>query len=143
MFFGEYNYSIDEKNRLRIPSKLKDKLDKEYVITKGSNNCLFVFGRKYFEQEFLNKLNAVPTFDSKSQKPIRLLLSSTYEVEEDPQGRFLLPGYLKEFAGITKGITFIGVGNRIEIWSEEAYKDYKGNEHDFDALIETLSSFNV
>lgn len=143
MFFGEFNHSMDEKGRVRVPSKIKNVLGNQYVITKGTSSCLFVFTKNYFEQEFLSKLNNVPTFNAASQKPIRLLLSSTYEVEEDTQGRFILPASLKEFAQISKNLVFIGVGNRIEIWSEENWKNYKGDEHDFDSIIESLSSYNV
>ena len=143
MFFGEFLHMMDEKSRVRIPSKLKNNLINGYVITKGTNSCLFIFSKEYFEKEFLVKLNNVPTFDINSQKPIRLLLSSTYEVEEDLQGRFILPAGLKEFAGITKNIVFIGVGSRIEMWNEENWNKYKGNEHKFDEIIGSLSSFNV
>ncbi len=143
MFFGEFNYSADEKNRIRIPSKLKTKLGSEYVLTKGTDSCLFVFKKSYFEDEFLNKLNSVPTFNVEGQKPIRLLLSSTYEPSEDAQGRFVLPGNLKDYALISKNIVFIGVGNRIEIWSEEKWNEYKGDEHNFNNVANNLSSFNV
>ena len=143
MFFGEYHYQLDEKSRLRIPSKLKTE-SKEYVITKGTNNCLFVFSKPYFENEFLSKLASVPTFSVSGQKPVRALLSSSFEVAEDSQGRFLLPATLKDFAKISKNIVFIGVGNRIEIWSEENWNEY--NDEDgktFDNILESLSGFDI
>lgn len=143
MFFGEYKHIIDEKSRLRVPAKLKPGLNNEYVVTKGTNSCLFIFSKSYFQEQFLNKLNAVPTFNIESQKPIRMLLSSTYEVEEDGQGRFLLPSNLKEFAHINKDVVFVGVGNRIEIWSEENWNSYKGNDESFDDMANALSGFNV
>ena len=143
MFFGEYHYQLDEKSRLRIPSKLKSE-SKEYVITKGTNNCLFVFNKSYFENEFLSKLASVPTFSVSGQKPIRALLSSSFEVCEDSQGRFLLPSTLKDFANISKNIVFIGVGNRIEIWAEETWNDYNNEDgKTFDNIIESLSGFNI
>ncbi len=143
MFFGEYFHQTDEKGRLRIPSKLKNMLSKEYVITKGINNCLFVFDKVYFEQQFLAKLTAVPTFSVKGQKPIRTLLSSSFEVAEDGQGRFLLPIALKDFAKISKNVVFIGVGNRIEIWSEENWKVYNDDGISFDEIVNNLSDYNV
>ena len=75
MFFGEFSHQIDEKGRLRIPAKLKTDLKNEFVITKGTNGCLFVFNKAYFENQFLNKLMEVPTFDLDAQKPIRAFLS--------------------------------------------------------------------
>lgn len=141
MFFGEFKHSMDEKCRIRIPAKLKQQLGLEFVITKGTNSCLFVFPKNYFEQEFLAKLNSVPTFSS-GQKPIRMLLSSSFQPEEDAQGRFVLPQNLKEHAKILKNLIIIGVGNRIEIWSEEVWNEYKGND-DFDNIAEILGSYNV
>lgn len=143
MFFGEYKHSVDEKARMRVPAKLKVSLSNKYVVTKGTSGCLFIFSKNYFEQEFLSKLNAVPTFNVASQKPIRMLLSSTFEVEEDAQGRFLLPASLREFAGIEKNVVFIGMGNRIEVWSDNNWENYKGSDNDFDVLFESLSEFNV
>lgn len=142
MFIGEYSYQLDEKNRFRIPTKLKNGLGEEIVITKGSNNSLFVFNRSYFENEFLSKLNNVPTFDSNAQKALRAFYSSCFEVLNDNQGRYLLPSSLKEHAAISKDVTFIGVGNRIEIWSSEEWKKYNGNIN-FDETISTLSGFQV
>ena len=143
MFFGEFKHAMDEKGRLRMPAKLKASLGGNFVVTKGTNACLFVFAKSYFEQEFLTKLSAVPTFDATAQKPIRMLLSSTFEAEEDGQGRFLLPQTLKEFAGMNKNVVFLGVGNRIEIWSEEVWNSYKDSTLNFDVVLETLGNFNV
>lgn len=143
MFFGEYHHALDEKGRLRIPAKLKTGLGCNYIVCKGTNNCLFVFCKEYFQNEFLTKLNNVPTFSVAGQKSIRALLSSTYEVEEDGQGRVLLPAGLKEFAKISKNVITIGVGNRIEIWSEEIYEQYFSDDASFDDMVKGLDEFNI
>lgn len=144
MFFGEFLHQVDEKGRLRIPAKLKPAFTaKECIITKGTNGCLFVFDKAYFVNNFLNKLSEIPTFDIASQKPIRMLLSSSFEAQEDSQGRFLLPAALKEYAKISKNVVFIGVGNRLEIWSEEAWEDYKASEYSFDESVSKLSELNI
>lgn len=143
MFFGEYNYQLDEKNRLRVPSKLRNNFKSTYIITKGTNNSLFIFDKEYFETAFLEKLNNVPTFDIASQRPIRALLSSSFEVEEDKQGRFVLPSNLKEYAGISKNIVFIGVGNRLELWSEENWQKYQNYDEGFDNVLNELAKHNV
>jgi len=143
MFFGEYSHSMDEKGRLRVPAKLKNLINGEYVVTKGTSSCLFLFPKAHFEQEFLTKLNNVPTFNTAQQKPIRLLLSSTYMVEEDGQGRFALPGYLKTFANLEKNVVFIGVGSRIEIWSEDAWNNYQGEASEFDDLSSALADAGI
>ena len=142
MFIGEYAYQLDEKNRFRIPTKLKTDIGSEIVITKGSSNSLFVFNKAYFEQEFLNKMNSVPTFDANAQKALRAFYSSCFEIECDNQGRYLLPASLRDHAKISKDVTFIGVGNRIEIWSSEEWKNYN-NISDFDSIISELGKFDI
>lgn len=141
MFFGEYLHQLDEKGRLRLPSKIK--CSNQIIITKGTNNCLFVFEKNYFENQFLSKLENVPTFDIESQKPIRALLSSSFEITEDNQGRFLLPNSLKDFAKISKNIVFVGVGNRLEIWSEENWKAYNDSDKSFDEVVSKLSKYEI
>lgn len=143
MFYGEFHYQLDEKGRARIPSKLKTNLSNEYVLTKGTNNCLFVFEKSYFENQFLNKLMEVPTFDLEAQKPIRALLSSSFDVLLDSQGRFCLPSTLKDYAQISKNVVFVGVGNRIEIWNEDTYNNYVCDGLDFDTKVKDLSQFKI
>lgn len=124
MFFGTYRHLIDEKNRFRVPTKLKEDLGTNWVITKGANGCLCGFSKQTMEQDIYPKLNGISMFDAEAQKPLRILFSSAFETEEDKQGRILLPQELKAYAGITKNMVTIGVGSRIEIWAEEAFDAY-------------------
>ena len=143
MIFGEYYHQLDEKNRLRLPSKLKSQLGDKYVVLKGSSGCLFVFSQNELETTINEKLKALPLSDIKAQKSVRMLFSSCYEVEEDNQGRFLLPAYLREFANIKKNVVSIGVGNRVEIWDEDAWKRYNSDTADFDNIIAGLSEYGI
>lgn len=143
MFFGQYNYQLDEKNRVRIPSKLRTELTNSYVITKGTNNSLFIFGKDYFQSQFVDRLNDIPTFDIDAQRPIRALLSSSFEVEEDKQGRFVIPTNLREFAHITKDIVFVGVGHRLELWSKEDWDNYNNLNQTFDSVVGELIKYNI
>lgn len=135
MFFGEYSHSLDEKGRIRIPSKLKMSLS-EYVATKGINNCIYIFNKAYFETEFLNSINRISAYSLTGQNAVRAILSSTFEIEEDNQGRFIIPSSLKEFAGITKNVVSVGVGTRIEIWDEQTWKEYSEKTSFVDAIKE-------
>lgn len=141
MFFGEYSHALDEKGRIRIPSKLKVGLG-EYVATKGVNNCIYIFSKTYFETEFLESINRISAYSLTGQNAVRAILSSTFEIEEDNQGRFVLPGNLKEFAGITKNVVSVGVGKRIEIWDEETWKEYNSKTSFLDAIKELNGSAN-
>lgn len=139
MFFGSYSHSVDEKGRLRIPSKLKTGITGSYVITKGLDNCLYVFNKTYFESEFLAEINSIFPYAQSGNKSLRAILSSTYEVEEDNQGRFIIPSGLKEYAGINKNLTSVGVGNRIEIWDAVAWAEYVSATTFSDAVKELNS----
>ncbi len=141
MYFGEYRHSLDAKCRLRLPAKLKS-TPAVYVVTKGNDGCLFVFDKDYFDNEFIKKLEHIPTFDALGQQPLRAFMSSCYEVEEDAQGRILLPQQLKTFAQIDKDVVIIGVGNRREIWAEKVWDNYN-DPNNFDAMLSKLAQYDV
>ena len=140
MIIGTYRHQTDEKSRLRMPSKFKDALGEGFIVTKGTNGCLFCFSQEQFE-DLYKKLEAVSMFDTEAQKPVRALLSSAFETEMDKQGRILLPQKLRNYAGITKNVVSIGVGNRVEIWSEEKFDEY--NTADFDEASNALTKYGV
>lgn len=142
MLNGEYFHQCDQKFRLRLPAKLKKEFSDGCYITKGNDGCLFIFSSKQFES-LMQKLDSLPLFDSKAQRPLRLLLSSAFELEEDNQGRFLLPAALREFAGIKKDVVFIGVGNRAELWDKEKWTKYNEQAGNFDECISELGNYGV
>ncbi|MBQ8425940.1 MAG: division/cell wall cluster transcriptional repressor MraZ [Clostridia bacterium] len=134
MLIGTYRHSLDAKKRMRMPSKLKNEIGSNFIITKGTNKNLLVFSKADFDALYL-KLTSLPIFDEAVQKPIRKFLSSAFEAEEDSQGRVLLDKELCSFAGFVKNIVFVGVGNRVEIWAEELWdKEDEDNEIDFSVL---------
>ena len=140
MLIGTYRHQIDEKCRMRMPTKFKDELGANFIITKGTDNCLYAFNSEKFT-ELYNKLTNLAIFDSEVQKPIRMLLSSAFETEEDKQGRILIAKELREYAKITKNIVFIGSGNRVEIWAEEEWNAY--NSGDFTTSSKALVGLGV
>lgn len=122
MFMGTYNHTIDAKGRLIIPSKFRDALGDEFVVTRGMDGCLFVFDNKEW-QAFEEKLHTLPMMDKEARQFTRYFLAGAASVEVDKQGRILLPGLLREFADITKDVVLIGMGRRIEIWSKDRWND--------------------
>lgn len=142
MLIGEYRHSLDDKNRMRIPAKLRNQLGSDYVIMKGTNGCLFVFSQKEIEETLNAKLKDLPLGDLQAQKSIRALFSSGYTVDEDSQGRFVLPTYLKEFANIKKNIVSVGVGNRVELWDEESWDSYNDGVN-IDDVIGDLTKYGI
>ena len=124
MLFGTYSHQLDQKNRFRIPTKFKAVLGENLVLTKGSGKCLYLFSATEMQNQIINKTATISLFDESAQKSLRLLLSSTFELEIDNQGRALLPQALRAYAGIDKNLVSIGVGNRVEIWAEGEWLKY-------------------
>ncbi|MDR2889747.1 MAG: division/cell wall cluster transcriptional repressor MraZ [Lachnospiraceae bacterium] len=121
MFMGEYNHTADIKGRLIVPSRFRDSLGDEFVVTKGLDGCLFV----YDNNEWINfeaKLKGLPLTSKDARSFVRFFLAGAANVEVDKQGRILLPNVLREFAGIEKDVVLVGVGSRIEIWSKDRWE---------------------
>lgn len=140
---GTYFHQIDQKNRFRIPAKIKEAFgSSELVLTIGSGGALELFSKEELEVNVLQKLPNISLFDERAQKSLRILLSSAHELEEDNQGRFLLPQSLKACANITKDIVIIGVGNRAEIWAKETWEAYLDGR-DLTKELEALKDYGV
>src|SRR6202142_2969546 len=124
MFLGEYQHSLDIKGRMAIPGKFRDKLTAGAIITRGIDNCLFVFANSEWEA-LATKLIALPLAQANSRAFVRLMMAGASDVELDAQGRILIPDYLRKYAGLKKETIVAGLYNRIEIWDEAAWTAYK------------------
>lgn len=124
MFIGEYYYTIDPKGRIAIPSKLRSALSKGGVITKGLDNCLFIFSLKDW-QPMAEKIKGLPLSQSNSRAFSRLMLAGAMDVTLDSQGRILVPDYLRKYVGLKKDIVLAGVYDRLEIWDKKEWEKYK------------------
>jgi len=124
MFIGEYYYTIDPKGRIAIPSKLRSTLSKGGVITKGLDNCLFIFSLKDW-QPMAEKIKGLPLSQSNSRAFSRLMLAGAMDVRLDSQGRILVPDYLRKYVGLKKEIVLAGVYDRLEIWDKQEWEKYK------------------
>jgi len=124
MFIGEYHHSIDEKGRIAIPIKFRKALEGGAVVTKGLDNCLFLYTAKEWEAQAV-KIAQLPISKSDSRAFNRHMLSGAMDVELDKQGRVVLPDYLRKFAGISKKAVVAGLYNRIEIWDQSRWEEYK------------------
>ncbi len=139
MFMSEYNHTIDTKGRLIVPSKFRDQLGDEFVVTKGMDGCLFVYANEDWNA-FEQKLISLPLINKEARKFARFFLAGAAQVEVDKQGRILLPSNLRDFAGLEKDVVLVGVGSRIEIWSRENWEnmDADSNMDDIAATMESL-----
>lgn len=140
-FLGVHKISLDEKGRIRIPSKFRAKLKDDYLLCGGTGNCLFVLNGDDYENLFGESFLDAKLSDSNVQESMRALCSLVQEPEEDSQGRFVLQTNLKEYADIKKKIVFVGVMNRIEIWPEEIYDQrWSKSKPDIDKAVKNLDA---
>jgi MraZ protein len=124
MFIGEYTHSIDDKGRLAIPSKFRAAFKKGAVVTRGLDNCLFIYSIDEWEV-LAQKLASLPMSQARSRAFSRLMLAGAMDVSLDKQGRIVLPEYLRQFAKMSKKAVVAGLYNRLEIWDEAAWNEYK------------------
>ncbi|MBU5433761.1 division/cell wall cluster transcriptional repressor MraZ [Intestinimonas sp. MSJ-38] len=120
---GEFEHNIDAKGRLFIPAKLREKLGSSFIITKGLDGCLFVYSAEAWDV-LEEKINQLPM--SRSRNLQRFFFSSAADCAPDSQGRVLIPQNLREYAGLQKEVTVIGVSGRVEIWDKRRWQEYNG-----------------
>ena len=143
MFIGEYQHSIDPKKRLAVPIKFRGELKNKVVVTRGLDKCLFIYPMKVWEK-LAEKLGALPVGESGTRSFVRTMLAGGTDVEVDKQGRVLIPDYLKAYAGLKKEVVIAGLYNRLEIWDERKWREYKqGAEKNTDEIAEQLGKLGV
>lgn len=143
MIIGEYAHILDPKKRLSLPSKFRTELGRKIVVTKGLDNCLFVYSRKEWEK-ISEKLGELSIGQADTRGFNRFMLSGAVEVDVDSAGRILIPDFLKDFAKLEQKIILAGVHNRVEIWSEPLWKEYKERvEKQADQLAQKLGELGV
>lgn len=123
MFMGEYHHSIDDKGRLIIPSKFRTELGDKFVITRGIENCLFAYPMERWEI-IVHKLESLPFTKKDARNFTRFFLSGATVAEFDKQGRINITSPLINYASIEKDCVIIGTGDRLEIWSKEAWENF-------------------
>ncbi len=124
MFIGEYSLTVDEKGRLSIPVKYRVSLSRGAVVTRGLDSSLFLYTGKEW-QALAEKLASLPISKAGSRAFARLMLAGAMDVEMDKQGRVIVPDYLRDFAGIKRKVVIAGLYNRLEIWDETKWANYK------------------
>ena len=143
MFIGEYIHTLDSKKRLAIPSRFRSDLGKKAVITRGLDNCLFIYPMNEWKK-LAEKLGNLPVGQSNARGFMRLMLAGAMEVELDSAGRILVPDYLKKYAFLKKQAIVTGVYNRLEIWDKSRWDVYKQkSESTIGDMAEELSDLGI
>ncbi|MCI5492902.1 MAG: division/cell wall cluster transcriptional repressor MraZ [Lachnospiraceae bacterium] len=141
MFMGEYNHTLDAKGRLIVPSKFREQLGDEFVVTKGLDGCLFVYPNEEW-QNIEEKFRNIPLTTKDARKFSRFFFAGAASCEVDKQGRILLPTVLREFADLQKDVVSVGVLNRIEIWSKDRWTETNSYD-DMDEIAEHMAELGL
>lgn len=143
MFIGEYKHNLDSKGRVAVPAKFRKILQEGAVVTKGLDNCLFVYSQEQWEK-MAEKFASLPMSQSKARAFARHMLAGAMDVEFDNQGRITLPDYLRKFAGLDKKIVIAGLYDHLEIWDEQQWENYKQeSEQNTNEIAEGLSDLGI
>ncbi len=149
MLIGEYKHTVDNKNRISLPAKFRKELGKKVVVTRGLDNCLFLFPKKTWEANAkeMSKLG----WRADARGFTRFMFSGASEIDVDSIGRILIPDYLRVFASLNRGrggtsspVVFAGVHDRIEIWNSKRWDTYRKKiESQADMMAEKLDTVNM
>lgn len=123
MLIGEYKHTVDDKKRISLPSKFRNELGKKIIITRGLDNCLFIYTPSEWKS-IMEKLGNLGMGQSETRGFNRFMLAGASEVSVDSVGRILIPEHLRYFASIKNKVVFAGVYNRIEVWDDKAWTQY-------------------
>ena len=140
MFFGTYSHSLDTKNRLVIPRKMRDQFGEKLFIMKGFDGALSIYQEAAFDA-LVKEFNELPFNKKGSRDYLRIQLASVSELEFDRLGRVVIPASLLSQYGIGKEVLIIGVGDHIELWDENKYREYAKNvEKTFENIAEQIKA---
>ncbi len=143
MFIGEYSHNLDDKGRLAVPKKFRNDLSKGAVVTRGLDNCLFLYTKDEW-RKLADKLANLPFSQAKSRAFARLMLAGAMDVSVDKQGRVIIPEYLRTFAGLKKEIIVAGLYNRLELWDQKKWSEYtKKTEKDSNKIAEEMFDLGI
>ena len=143
MFIGEYHHQIDEKGRMAVPVKFRPDLVKGAVVTRGLDSSLFLLPLEEWGK-LAGNLADLPLGQSNSRAFARLMLAGAMDVNVDKQGRFVIPEYLRAYAGLKKKVVIVGIHTRMEIWDEDKWETYRlKTEADAEKIAEQLGDLGI
>ena len=142
MLMGEFHHTIDEKDRIIIPSKFREELGNNFIITRGLEECLFIYSMENWNK-ITSKLNSLPFTKRDARSFTRFFLSGATAAEFDKQGRINITSPLVSYAELKKECVIIGVGDRLEIWSSEKWNNfYEENKENLSNIAENIFDSN-
>jgi MraZ protein len=141
MLLGEYEHTIDDKNRLTLPAKFREDFAGGVVVTRGLEGCLSAYPREQWERLVASWLDPLSPLSKESRQMHRYYYAGASEDKPDKQGRVTIPGALLEHAGLEREVVVAGVGDRVEIWDRGSWrKQLKEVEGSAEHVAERLAA---
>ena len=135
---GTFNQSMDAKGRMTFPARLREIIGESFIVTRGSDGCLFV----YSKDEFYRRADMISKLPMSQARDLqRAFMANASEVEADKQGRILIPPALRTFAELDKEVVVAGVSDRCEIWDRQKWDDFN-NSVDIGTLMDALEGLD-
>jgi len=122
MLVGEYEHTIDDKNRLTLPAKFRQALSEGLVLSRGMERCLYAYPRAEWEASVQSRLGELDLFSKEGRVMQRYFFAGAAEAEVDKQGRVMVPSSLGEYAGLGKEVVVAGIHDHLEIWDRAAWR---------------------
>lgn len=143
MIIGEYTHSLDEKKRISLPAKFRKEIGKKVVITRGLDSCLYLYPVKQW-QRIVGEVEELGIGGRDKRKLNRYFIGGAQEIDVDSIGRILIPEHLRKFADLKGKVVFLGLTNRVEVWSEKRWETEQQHiEKDADQTAEKLSELSL
>jgi MraZ protein len=122
MLLGEYEHTLDDKNRLTFPAKFRREFEDGCVVTKGLDGCLFAWTPDGFEEWKTTILGGLDPLAKEARTLHRHFFAGAAEAVPDKQGRVVVPGNLLDHAKLTRDVVVAGVNDHVEIWDRDAWR---------------------
>jgi len=124
MLLGNFQAKINYKGRTAVPAKYRPELGKKIIVGQWYENCLVIVSQKQW-QELLKQIEQKPFITTPSRETDRFLVGGAFEIELDNQGRFVIPPSLRQYAELKEEVVFVGLINRVEIWSKTRWEKHQ------------------
>ena len=142
MFTGEYRHTVDDKGRLAVPSKFRAQLDAGLVVSRWLESCLAIHTRASWDA-LAEKVATLPITDANARLFERFIFAGAVESTLDGQGRVLIPGYLRDMAGLASDAVVVGTRDHAEIWAPDRWESYRRSLEDPDALAQAIGGLGI
>lgn len=124
MFLGEHQHTLDDKGRVILPARFRDRLAGGLVFVPGQDRCIDVYPVATFERR-VEELRSLPREDQRTRAYLRVLLAGAHQDTPDSQGRVTVPPRLRAYADLDRDLTVVGADEKVEVWDRATWEDYR------------------